>query len=159
MEQKAWFLDRLRQSKATWKVWGCSLGTLDWRADPQNLPAGLAKKPWPAGYAGFGGGDHSAAYVERAEIYDLASDAGITGRDGGPPQLLAGLAAKAPPPQAFGPVGIAFITPISAPGLPEAFEHRFLLTIRCGPCSSWTARRQKPLASSILLACQACARA
>ena len=32
---------------ATWKVWGNSLGTLDWRADPQNLPAGLTE-PWPA---------------------------------------------------------------------------------------------------------------
>ena len=38
--QKAWFLERLRASTATWKVWGNSLGTLDWRADPQNLPAG-----------------------------------------------------------------------------------------------------------------------
>ena len=55
-EQKAWFLDRLRASRATWKVWGNSLGTLDWRADPQNLPPGLGK-PWPgAGYACFGGG-------------------------------------------------------------------------------------------------------
>jgi alkaline phosphatase D len=128
-EQKAWFLDRLRRSTATWKVWGCSLGTLDWRADPQNLPAGLAKKPWPAGYAGFGGGDHSAAYVERAEIYDLVRDAGITGFAtvaGDRHSFWAGLAAKALPPQAFEPVGIAFITgSVSAPGLPEAFEHRF----------------------------------
>jgi alkaline phosphatase D len=128
-EQKAWFLDRLRRSTATWKVWGCSLGTLDWRADPQNLPAGLAKRPWPAGYAGFGGGDHSAAYVERAEIYDLVRDAGITGFAtvaGDRHSFWAGLAAKALPPQAFEPVGIAFITgSVSAPGLPEAFEHRF----------------------------------
>jgi alkaline phosphatase D len=128
-EQKAWFLDRLRRSTATWKVWGCSLGTLDWRADPQNLPAGLARKPWPAGYAGFGGGDHSAAYVERAEIYDLVRDAGITGFAtvaGDRHSFWAGLAAKALPPQAFEPVGIAFITgSVSAPGLPEAFEHRF----------------------------------
>ena len=38
----------------------------------------------------------------------------------------AGLAGKALPPAKFEPVGVAFITgSISAPGLPEAFEHRF----------------------------------
>ena len=26
---------------------GNSLGTLDWRTDPQNLPAGVAASPWP----------------------------------------------------------------------------------------------------------------
>jgi alkaline phosphatase D len=128
-EQKAWFLDRLRASTATWKVWGCSLGTLDSRIDPQNLPAGLTK-PWPgAGYAGMGGGDHSAAYVERAEIYDLVKTAGITGFvtvAGDRHSFWAGYSAKALPPKAFEPVGVAFITgSLSAPGLVEAFEHRF----------------------------------
>jgi alkaline phosphatase D len=128
-EQKAWFLERLKSSHATWKLWGNSGGTLDWRADPQNLPAGLTK-PWPgAGYAGFGGGDHSAAYIERAEIYDVVRDAGITGFAtvaGDRHSFWAGLAARALPPQAFEPVGVAFITgSISAPGLVEAFEHRF----------------------------------
>ena len=127
--QKAWFLERLKTSKATWKVWGCSTGTLDFRVDPQNLPAGLTK-PWPgAGYAGFGGGDHGSAYVERAEIYDLVRNAGITGFAtvaGDRHSFWAGLAAKALPPEKFDPVGVAFITgSISAPGLPEAFEHRF----------------------------------
>lgn len=128
-EQKAWFLDRLRRSSATWKIWGCSLGTLDWRADPQNLPGGLTR-PWPGtGYAGFGGGDPSAAYVERAEIYDLVRDLGITGFAtvaGDRHSFWAGLAAKALPPREFEPVGVAFITgSISAPGLVEALEHRF----------------------------------
>jgi alkaline phosphatase D len=128
-EQKAWFLERLKTSRATWKIWGASGGTLDWRADPQNLPAGMTK-PWPGtGYAGFGGGDHSAAYVERAEIYDVVRDAGITGFAtvaGDRHSFWAGLSAKALPPQAFEPVGVAFITgSISAPGLVEAFEHRF----------------------------------
>jgi alkaline phosphatase D len=51
-EQKAWFLERLRTSKATWKIWGDTVATLDMRADPQNLPPGLTKT-WPgAGYAG-----------------------------------------------------------------------------------------------------------
>jgi len=126
-EQKAWFLDRLRQSKATWKVWGCSLGTLDWRADPQNLPA-EGFKPWPgAGYAGFGGGDHGSAFVERGEIYDLVKSEGIAGFAtvaGDRHSFWAGLAAKSLPPEAFEPIGVAFITgSISAPGIAESLEH------------------------------------
>jgi alkaline phosphatase D len=128
--QKAWFLDRLRTSKATWKVWGSSLGTLDWRADPQNLPAGLTR-PWPgAGYAIFGGGgDWATAYSERAAIYDAVREAGITGFvtvSGDRHSFWAGLSAKALPPARFEPVGAAFITgSVSAPGLVEAYEHRF----------------------------------
>jgi alkaline phosphatase D len=38
-EQKQWFLERLRASQATWKIWGNTTATLDMRADPQNLPA------------------------------------------------------------------------------------------------------------------------
>ncbi|MGH8124121.1 MAG: alkaline phosphatase D family protein [Rudaea sp.] len=127
--QKAWFLRRLKASKATWKIWGNTTGTLDWRADPQNLPAGLSK-PWPgAGYAGFGGGDHGSAYVERGEIYDFVAREGITGFAtiaGDRHSFWAGLAASRLPPQKFEPVGIAFITgSISAPGLVEALEHKF----------------------------------
>jgi alkaline phosphatase D len=128
-EQKTWFLERLKTSRATWKIWGNTTATLDMRADPQNLPAGLTV-PWPgAGYAGFGGGDHGSAYVERAEIYDLVAREGITGFAtiaGDRHSFWAGFAAKALPPQRFEPVGIAFVTgSISAPGLVEAIEHRF----------------------------------
>jgi alkaline phosphatase D len=128
-KQKAWFLDKLRASRATWKVWGNSLGTLDWRADPQNLPKDLGK-PWPgAGYAVFGGGDWGSSYTERGQIYDAVRDAGITGFvtvSGDRHSFWAGLAAKALPPAAFEPVGVAFITgSVSAVGLAEAFEHRF----------------------------------
>jgi alkaline phosphatase D len=129
-EQKAWFLGGLRASRATWKVWGNSSGTLDWRADPQNLPAGLTA-PWPgAGYACFGGGgDYGTAFTERAEIYDAVGDAGLTGFVtvcGDRHSFWAGLAAKALPPAPFEPIGAAFITgSISAAGLAEAFEHRF----------------------------------
>jgi alkaline phosphatase D len=128
-EQKKWFLEQLRSSKATWKIWGNTTATLDMRADPQNLPAGLTR-PWPgAGYAGFGGGDHSSAYVERAEIYDFVRDHGVTGFAtiaGDRHSFWAGLAAKALPPQPFVPVGIAFVTgSISAPGEVEAIEHVF----------------------------------
>ena len=127
--QKAWFLQRLKASQATWKVWGNTTATLDMRADPQHLPAGLTR-PWPgAGYAGFGGGDSSSAYVERAEIYDFIAREGITGFAtvaGDRHSFWAGLAAKALPPQAFEPVGIAFVVgSISAPGLLEGIEHSF----------------------------------
>lgn len=130
-EQKAWFLDRLQKSKATWKIWGDTVATLEMRADPQNLPPGL-NGAWPgAGYAGFdastGAGDHSTAYVERGEIYDFVREHGITGFAtvaGDRHSFWAGFASKALPPKGFEPVGIAFVTgSISAPGIVEAFEH------------------------------------
>jgi alkaline phosphatase D len=128
VEQKAWFLERLKSSRATWKIWGNSTGTLDTRADPQHLPEGVGK-PWPSpGYACFGGGDHGSAYVERKEIYDFVRDQGITGFAtvaGDRHSFWAGFAAKTLPPQAFEPVGIAFITgSISAPGVVEALEYK-----------------------------------
>ena len=130
-EQKAWFLSSLSRSRATWKVWGNSQGILDYRADPQNIPANLTGgAPWPgAGYAGFGGGDPSTAYVERAEIYDFVARQRITGFacvSGDRHSFWAGLMAKALPPAAFEPVGVSFVTgSISAAGTVEALEHRF----------------------------------
>ncbi|HEX8814289.1 MAG TPA: alkaline phosphatase D family protein [Terriglobales bacterium] len=132
-EQKAWFLDRLQHSNATWKIWGDTIATLDMRADPQNLPHGLTK-PWPgAQYAGFGAGtgagDHSTAYLERAEIYDFVRDQGITGFAtvaGDRHSFWAGLASKGLPPKSFEPVGVAFVTgSISAPTIVEALEFGF----------------------------------
>ena len=127
--QKEWFLGKLKQSTATWKIWGNTTATLDMRADPQNLPAGLTK-PWPGtGYAGFGGGDHGSAYVERGEVYDTVASEGITGFAiiaGDRHSFWAGLAAKSLPPQKFEPVGVAFVGgSISAPGMVEAIEHGF----------------------------------
>ena len=126
-EQKAWFLERLTRSKATWKIWGNTTATLDMRADPQNLPAGITK-PWPwAGYAGFAIADWSTAYTERGEIYDFVREHGITGFAtvaGDRHSFWAGLAAKSLPPHPFAPVGVAFVTgSISAPGIVEALEH------------------------------------
>ena len=126
-EQKAWFLERLRSSQATWKIWGNTTATLDMRADPQNLPQEFSN-PWPgAVYAAFPGGDHSTAFVERGEIYDFVQAHGITGFAtvaGDRHSFWAGLAAKSLPPKPFEPVGIAFVTgSISAPGLAEALEH------------------------------------
>lgn len=129
IEQKRWFLKRLTESTATWKIWGNTTATLDMRADPQNLPPGIAK-PWPgAGYAGFANADWSNAYVERGEIYDFVRAHGITGFAtvaGDRHSFWAGLASKSLPPKAFEPVGIAFVTgSISAPGIVEALEHGF----------------------------------
>jgi alkaline phosphatase D len=128
-DQKAWFLGRLKQSKATWKIWGNTTATLEMRADPQNLPTGM-KKPWPwRGYAGFPLEDWSTAYTERAEIYDFVRDHGIMGFvtvAGDRHSFWAGLAAPSLPPHPFSPVGVAFVTgSISAPGVVEALEHSF----------------------------------
>jgi len=126
-EQKSWFLERLKNSKAVWRIWGNTTATLDMRADPQNLPAGMTKPwPWP-GYAGFALQDWSTAYNERAEIYDYVRANGITGFvtvAGDRHSFWAGLAASSLPPKPFLSVGIAFVTgSISAPGLVEALEH------------------------------------
>ena len=127
-EQKAWFKQKLSDARATWKIWAASNGTLDWRFDPQNLPEETGKR-WPgAGYACSGGGDLSAAYTERAELYDFVRDRGISGFvtvSGDRHSFWAGYAAKALPPAKFEPVGLAFITgSLSAPGLQESLEHR-----------------------------------
>ena len=127
--QKAWFKQRLRQSTASWKVWGNSMGALEYRADPENLPPGLTKKPWPKGsFANLGGGDHSSAWAERTEIYDLVRDAGITGFavvSGDRHSFWAGYAAAQLPPRAFEPIGLSFVgASMSSPGAMESFEHR-----------------------------------
>lgn len=126
-EQKEWFKKRLVESTATWKIWGNSLGTLEWRADPQNLPPEITK-PWPGGYALLGGNDHSGAYVERGEIYDLIRDAKITGFavvSGDRHSFWAGYAAKALPPKPFEPVGLSFVGgSLVSPGAMESYEHR-----------------------------------
>ena len=126
-EQKTWFMGRLRDSRATWKIWGNTTATLDMRADLQNLPQGITK-PWPgAGYATSPLGDHGTAYIERGEIYDFVRANGITGFAtvaGDRHSFWAGVAAKTLPPKPFVPVGIAFVTgSISAPGIIEAMEH------------------------------------
>ena len=127
-EQKAWFLEQLRNSKATWKIWGSTTSTLDMRADPQNLPPGMVASAWPgAGYASFGGVDFSNACQERGEIYDFIRQHEITGFAtvaGDAHSFWAGLSAKSLPPQPFDPVGVAFVGgSISTPGALESMEH------------------------------------
>jgi alkaline phosphatase D len=127
-EQKKWFLEQLRNSQATWKIWGSTTATLQVRADPQNVPTGLVPSAWPgAGYAIMNSGDVSLAYYERGQIYDFVREHRITGFAtvaGDRHSFWAGLAAKSLPPQPFDPVGIAFVTgSISTPGMVEAIEH------------------------------------
>src|SRR6185369_16779283 len=127
-DQKAWFKGRLLHSTATWKIWGNSLGCLDWRADPQNIPSGTTKQRWPGGYASLGGGDHGSAYVERKEIYDLVRNAKISGFaivSGDRHSFWAGYAAAELPPGNYEPVGLSFIgASLASPGIMEAYEHR-----------------------------------
>jgi alkaline phosphatase D len=125
-KQKAWFLERLRGAKATWKIWGNSLGELDQRVDPQNLPPEMGQ--WKgAGYGLMATYDWGGMYHERAEIFDAVRDAGITGFaivSGDRHSFWAGYAAKALPPAAFEPVGVSFVGgSLISPGMAEANEH------------------------------------
>ncbi|MFZ5635033.1 MAG: alkaline phosphatase D family protein [Pseudomonadota bacterium] len=129
-KQKAWFLERLRGATATWKIWGTSLGTPDWRVDPQHMPATLLPaewKPWTDEYGILASGDWGGTYRERGEIFDAVRDAGITGFAivaGDRHSFWAGYAAKALPPGAFEPVGVTFVGgSITSPGMAEAHEH------------------------------------
>jgi alkaline phosphatase D len=126
-EQKAWLVERLRTSTAAWKLWGNSVGMLDWRLDFQNLPAGVGPR-WPVeGYAQIGEDDWSGYRHERAEILDLVRREGITGVAtlvGDRHAFCAGRLSAALPPDAFEPVAVEFITgSISAPGLFEAAKY------------------------------------
>ena len=152
-EQKAWFKGKLKSSTAVWKIWGNSLGTLDWRADPQNLPSGLTKESWPPdAFAALGGPDYGTAYTERAEIYQLVRDAKITGFaivSGDRHSFWAGYAAAELPPGKFEPVGLSFIgASLVSPNVMEAYEHNlpkdaplrplFLADKEAGAKPDWT---------------------
>ena len=128
-EQKAWLKDQLKRATATWKIWGNSQGTLERRADPEHLPAGLTKQPWPAGsFANLGGGDYGSAWVERREIYDLVRESNITGFaivSGDLHSFWAGYASAELPPGKFEPVGLSFVgASLTSPGAMEAHEHK-----------------------------------
>jgi alkaline phosphatase D len=128
-EQKVWFKDKLKSSTAAWKIWANSLGALDRRADPQNLPAGLTKESWPQNtFASLGGGDYGTAYAERAEIYNLVRDAKITGFaivSGDRHSFWAGYATAELPPGKFEPVGLSFVgASLVSPGAMESYEHK-----------------------------------
>jgi alkaline phosphatase D len=126
-QQKASFLEQLRQSRATWKLWGNSVGLLDWRIDFQNLPREIGVE-WPtSGYALFSSDDWSGYRTERAEILDMVRREGIPGLAsiaGDRHSFQAGVVAKSLPPRVFEPVAVEFVTgSVSAPGLFEAAEY------------------------------------
>lgn len=125
--QKSWFLSQLRNSKAIWKLWGNSVGMLDWRLDFQNLPDDVGVK-WPTtGYAMLSGDDWSGYRSERAEILEFVRRQGISGFAsiaGDRHSFQAGTLAESLAPKSFRPVGVEFVTgSISAPGLFEAAEY------------------------------------
>jgi alkaline phosphatase D len=127
-EQKVWFKDKLTSSTAAWKIWANTLGALDWRADPQNLPAGLTKESWPPDtFASLSDGDFGTAWAERAEIYQLVRDAKITGFAivaGDRHSFWAGYATAELPPGKFEPIGLSFVGgSLSSPGVMESYEH------------------------------------
>jgi alkaline phosphatase D len=130
VEQKAWFKDQLKRSTATWKIWANSLGALDIRIDPENIPTSMVEKKWPANIFGILRTDEwGAAYHERGEIYDLIRDAKITGFgivSGDRHSFWAGYAAAKLPPAKFEPVGVSFVGgSLVSPGAMEGFEHGF----------------------------------
>jgi alkaline phosphatase D len=125
--QKSWFLERLRTSKAPWKLWGNSVGSLDWRTDLQNVPPVNGAR-WPSpGYGLSTEDDWSAYRAERNEIFERARTdrvSGFVSLCGDRHAFTAGRVSTALPPKRFEPVGVEFITgSISAPGLVESAEH------------------------------------
>jgi alkaline phosphatase D len=125
--QKAWFLRRLRDSKTTWKLWGNSVGMLDWRIDFQNLPKDVGPR-WPTtGYGQLGGEDWSGYRTERAEILDTVRRERITGLVtvvGDRHSFQAGVLSSSLQPKRFAPVAAEFVTgSVSAPGIFEATEY------------------------------------
>lgn len=125
--QKTWFINKLRRSNSTWKLWGNSVGMLDWRIDFQNLPSEIGVQ-WPTtGYALLSGEDWSGYRVERGEILNIVKREGITGLVtvvGDRHSFQAGVLSESLPPKTFDPVGVEFITgSVSAPGLFEGSEY------------------------------------
>jgi len=140
--QKAWFLQQLAGSGATWKLWGNSVGATDVRADLHNLPPGEGPK-WPgAGYGVIASDDWGGYRFERGQILNHIRDRQITGfvsLAGDRHAFYAGWLAPSLPPKPFVPVGLEFVTgSISAPGLAEALDHSMT------PDKPWAAIYRQP---------------
>ncbi len=137
-EQRAWLKDQLERATATWKIWGNSMGTLEWRADPEHLPIGLVHSLWPAGrFANIGARDHGTSWVDRNEIFDHVRDKKITGFaviSGDRHSFWAGYASAQLPPDKFEPIGLSFIGgSLSSPGAMEGNEQRMPRTLPLRP--------------------------
>lgn len=108
-EQRNWFMEQLKASKARWKIWGHSFGTMELRSDYQNLTGELGSR-WPkdAGYALI----DSRFLRDKEIIFDCIKEQQITGFcvvAGDRHAFYAGLASKALPPKKFEPLGVEFI--------------------------------------------------
>ena len=102
-KQKKWFIQKLRASKATWKIWGNSVGTLEMRADLQNLPGDFAKQ-WPAsGYACTPNGDFACALPSARRFTTPCSEPASL--DLRPWPAIATAFGRAWPPKRFRPIG------------------------------------------------------
>ncbi|HEV7374045.1 MAG TPA: alkaline phosphatase D family protein [Pyrinomonadaceae bacterium] len=125
--QKRWFLSRLRESQAAWKIWGNSFGMLDLRLDFQNLPPEMKPQWTYPGYGLLSVADWSGYRTERNEILAVLRREKITGLItvvGDRHAFQAGVLSEALPPHEFKPVAAEFITgSISAPGGAEAAEY------------------------------------
>lgn len=126
-EQKRWFLSRLRESQAAWKIWGNSFGMLPLRLDLHNLPAEMEPRWAHPGYGFAGSIDWSSYCAERSEILAFLRREKITGLItvvGDRHSFQAGVLSENLPPREFNPVAAEFITgSISAPGGAEAQEY------------------------------------
>ncbi|MCI0602124.1 alkaline phosphatase D family protein [bacterium] len=126
IDQKKWFLNQLKNSKAPWKLWGNSFASLDPRLDLQNASDEI-KELWPVDDYGVMAMEWGGYPYERAEIFDFIQREKIPGFvsiAGDRHSFFAGLLSAALPPKPFVPVGAEFITgSVSAPGLVEALEH------------------------------------
>src|SRR5436305_6702323 len=97
-------------------------------------------------------GDYGTAYRERAEIYDLVRDEGVTGFaivSGDRHSFWAGYATAELPPGKFEPIGLSFVGgSLVSPGTMEANEHKlpkdaplrplFLVDRGAGAKPDWT---------------------
>ncbi|MBL0102398.1 MAG: alkaline phosphatase D family protein [Bacteroidetes bacterium] len=109
-DQRKWFMEQLGQSKARWKIWGHSFGTMEVRSDYQNLPDELGSK-WPKD-VGYAVADNRFLR-DKEIILDFVRDQKITGLcvvAGDRHAFHAGLVSKVLPPKKYEPVGVEFIT-------------------------------------------------
>jgi alkaline phosphatase D len=154
--QKKWFLGRLRESKATWKIWGNSFGSMDMRLDYQNLPSDFKFKWTAPGHGLMNIGDWEGYRTERNEILATLRREKITGMInvvGDKHAFQAGVLSETLPPKEFKPVAAEFVTgSISAPGGFEASEYNMKKDSPWRPIYLYQSSPDAPLQPALNLA-------
>ncbi len=154
--QKKWFLGRLRESKAAWKVWGNSFGSMDMRLDFHNLPPEMKLKWTAPGYGLMNIGDWEGYRTERNEILATLRREKITGLInvvGDKHAFQAGVLSETLPPKEFKPVAAEFVTgSISAPGMVESLEFNLKKDSAFYPLYLYQASPTAPVRPAINLA-------